>query len=350
MSYRSALWGLLNSTVGFGYWSSNKIPPPPPPPTKTDDNKDQDPLEGWTWLMSNAEEALLKADDKQLSSSKAEITKELDAMKKIMPSIQYRKRFIETINHKFNDLNETTRTTLLDSRLDASKRDRLLRDSIRKTNEGWLQKLLDCFFIKTDTEWNDIKREVFISRWKEVPYKRNLCGEIVSLAWKASHSASEKGLTGTILGDILWTIHLCICKELQYHLVMPLAVANYDLIFNMIMEVYPVIVDLWYDTTVNSGTIAQREGKLPAIWEQERQAELQRIADLKKEGQLLKYKDGPLDELWRKHQQSIIESKPLPSHSIITKDSFDIRRSLLQNSLVIQKPNPIAKKPINKTL
>ena len=352
MSYRSTLWGLLSSTVGLGYWSSNKIPAPPPPPQKTgDDKKEQDPLEGWTWLLSNAEEALMKADAKQLSTSKAELTKELDAMKKIMPSIQFRKRFIEVVNDKFDSLDEETRTSLLESRLDASKRDKLLRDSIRKTNDSWLQKLLECFFSGTNTEWSDVKREVFIGRWKEQPYKRNLCGEMVSLAWKASHSAYEKGLTGTILGDVLWTIHLCISKELQYHLLMPLTIMHYELIFNMVMDVYPIVVELWNQTAVNSGTIAQREGKLPAVWEQERQAELQRIADLKKEGQLLKYKDGPVDELWRRHQQSLIESKPLPAvldHSVISKDSFEIRRSMLQNSLVIQKPNMVQKKPVVK--
>src|SRR5581483_2412608 len=109
-SYKSTLWGLLSSTVGFGYWSSNKIPAPPPPPQTVEDKKEQDPLTGWTWLLSNAEEALMKADSKQLSASKAEITKELDAMKKILPSVQYRKRFIETVNNQFGFLDDSLKT------------------------------------------------------------------------------------------------------------------------------------------------------------------------------------------------------------------------------------------------
>jgi len=152
------------------------------------------------------------------------------------------------------------------------------------------------------------------------------------MAWKASNLSQEKGLTSTIMADILWSLHLCLSREITSELSSYiLQEREYDFLYTKILQVIDPLIKLWYETTQKVGTISRREGSLPRKWEEEKQRELQLIKEIKRVGVSARFNDGPLDEVLKKCR----ESKVNTDQAIKVNDvSFKEIRSKLQNSLI----------------
>lgn len=303
-NYNHTLWGLLIGLFG----RTEAIPLPP--------SKEENLNHDWEWMLSTAEELALHQEQERVQ----EIRSELHRITKASNSIQIRPRIGSLIRETFTSLPEEDQRRLLQSRLDASKRDRILKDLIREETSSWKRDFSSFF-------------EQDLTHWKEEKYKKNITGEMASMAFRASHSAQEKGLTPKICGDILWSISVCLSKEIDFP---PEKRAAFDdLLLEKIASLITPLLDLWKKTATSVGNISGREGRLPSIWAQEAEEEKDRLAQLKKIGLSARYNDGPSDSLWRKHQESLKDnSKDSPSREeIISHQTFANRKRFLAANL-----------------
>ena len=335
--YNSTLWGILTKMVGWIYPLST-----PPSTLKTEE--DDSVAKEWEWLLSTAEEIAIKHGKQRAS----EIQEELNRIKKVSPSVRYQKLLISKSFEFFRTLDPETVKILSESRLDPSKRDRIIRDAVRSVSPAWVFDILGTIFSRfgrKETEGTkDSCFESFSGRWYEQPYKRNICGELISMGWRASHVASERGLTPAILGDILWSFHLCLSREISSDLPYPLEEADYEYLCEKVMSIADPLVKLWRETSVKVGSISTREGILPKKWELEHVKEVARLEKIKQNGVAARFNDGPADPLWRKHLESVVEegqtSKVELSNGepLVSKTSFRDRRDLLSKSLTFHLP------------
>jgi hypothetical protein len=87
-----------------------------------------------------------------------------------------------------------------------------------------------------------------------------------------------------------------------------------------------IIVCLWETTTQKTGTIRQREGRLPQKWHQEK-------TNRKHVKITARFNDGPNDPLWRKHFHDIL--RPQASTDLHEcSDDLSLKR-------IISEPEPI---------
>ena len=334
-TYNRTMWGLLTRLVG---WAS----PLSTPPTQVTNKENGQPTEedlaaNWEWMMSKTEEIALKQE--QLRAS--EIKEELQKMNRISGSIRYRPKIGSLVKDMFCNHEASTIKALEDSRLDASKRDRILRDTIRQIGVLWLPKLI--------TMLPPNKVNAFRARWPEQTYKKNISGEMVAMAFYASHPSSEKGLTPIITSDILWSIYICLSRELTAERENALNEEESDLLIMQIIMLTPILIDLWHKTTISVGTISNREGRLPQVWAVERQREQERLDKLKSTGVSARYNDGPSDVLWKNHQDALKEKvdtndvKLRTGLKLIETSTYAERKNLLASSLFVHVPKAVPK-------
>lgn len=357
------MWNMLTRMVGWVYPLST---PPQAPnqavlqtPTQTitntidptnpinQKNADDDLLKNWEWLLSTAEEIAVKQDQQRSS----DIRKELDVIKKVTNSVKYRKCILVEVTKYLDTLSPDIITSLKNSRLDASKRDRIFRDIIRKVSEDWLLNILMDIFVARDFNSSyegtlsdnnnfDISAfiasnpEAFSSRWNEQPYKKNICGEIASMAFYASHPTQDKGLTAILIADILWSMHVCLSREIISDLNRTLYPQEYDNLTQKVLSILPDLVSLWHATTLKTGNVADRAGRLPEKWTADKQKEDKRLASLKESGVSARYNDGPNDALWKSHLDAVTEKTTMKQSQVLdSKDVFVNRKKQLENSL-----------------
>lgn len=245
--------------------------------------------------------------DKVDKDYQKELQNELSNLREQNP-LKYRQKILDFTYNYYTTLSERTRKLLLESRLDSSKRDRLLRDCLRKISNSWLRTFEKEIFL-TGNVSNNFKD--FESRWKEQPYQKNISGELVAFSLKASNSAQDIGLTSKILGDILWSLFLCLYHEISNYLSGGKLTTNLShCLFKTVTDLTPSMILLWEQTTKQVGTIKQREGKLPKRWQEEKKNEEERLRKLKITGVSAKYNDGPDDPFraarWKKFQTTPI--------------------------------------------
>lgn len=151
-------------------------------------------------------------------------------------------------SHYLAQLGEVDRGILLDSRLDSSKRNHIFRRAIQTHQQLWFQQLSSCVLIDP-------------KMWEEVPYQKNLLGELQTLTFQMSGPAQGQGLTGRILGDVIWSLYLGLMKGI------PELGPDHNQVVEQILEQFlQTVVQLWIETTQIVGDIATREGHLPHQW------------------------------------------------------------------------------------
>lgn len=348
------MWNILTRMVGWVYPLST------PPLSNSSKQMDEDLIKDWQWLLSTSEEIALKQDERR----SADIRKELDVIKKVTNSVKYRKCIFSEVTKYIDTLSLEMVTVLQNSRLDASKRDRIFRDIIRSVSGCWLLNILTDIFMARDfnstCETNisenanflshpfDVSAfiasnpESFTSRWNEQPYKKNICGELASMAFYASHPTQEKGLTVPLITDILWSIHVCLSREISADLNRVLSTQEYEYLTRKVLSILPDLVSLWYTTTQKVGDIANRAGCLPEKWNLDRQKEDIRLATLKASGVSARYNDGPNDDLWRSHIEAVNTQNSIKQSQILeSKDVFVNRKKQLENSLIFTPKIPV---------
>lgn len=339
------LWHTIVKTVGFIYYSkpaNNKIesngkPDVVPdvihgPQTKeevlhmelkdrlTDIRKEDsigDLNDSWVFLLSQAEEMANKQDEARAR----EIKNELQRIQRVSSTIKQRPRLASYTTNFWNKmLSSETRIILENSRLDASKRDRIIRDAVRTVSLSWL--------IEVQTLLPENSVECFTNRWYEQAYKKNILGEISSLCFLASNPATQKGLNSTLLSEILWSAHLSLSREIANELNAPLTDEQLEVITQVTEKLAPEVVTLWEKTTQAAGSIALRESQLPALWEEQRKQEERRIAQIKEAGVTARYNDGSDDVLLKSKREK-------KQAHVLTESTYTARRDHLAANLCL---------------
>lgn len=317
------LWNLLNNVFSW-FYHNNSISNIPPPLdallVNVNDNTSDELMRGWEWIVSTAEGFLQKQNEEQM----AKIRKELSTLRKISNNVSLRPKIIQAIQTFFSSLNQTITSILINSRLEASNCNSILRDIINSVQKSWLTTIIQLIhrsFVQQHltqlfkSVMNDKKKFIDLQLnqdqltlsthlkqcWTEEKYKKNICGETIAFASRSSQPVQEHGLTYQIFGDILWAIYLCLAREITVIINRSLSMEENQIILNMVLELKQPIVDLWLKTTSITGTIIEREGKLPSKWQSEDHLRQEYLNILKETGVDAKFTDGPSDELWRSH-------------------------------------------------
>ena len=350
------MWNVLTSMVGWlnplrsphrsteeGITPTLQMSPLPPDlPIDPNQKKKLAQLEesllmaDWEYLLSTTEQIYRLQSEKH----NQEVQRELEKITRVSNTVKYRSRIGTLLKEKYATLPATTLKVLLESRLDASKRDKILRDLFKGVSTSWLISMKKFF--------SSTQMESLTSRWQEVPYKKGVISSLIAMAFHASHPASEKGLTIIIASDILWSIHLSLSREITTELERPLTTEENEWILDKVLSLLSDLIILWVKTATSMGTISTREGKLPQRWEIDREAERSRHAKRKEEeiasGSFARYNDGPNDILWKsirldKHARSKKPlQKPLEKKVIVEGPTFAERRQLLASSLIFTAP------------
>lgn len=347
------MWNVLTQMVGWIYPlsgppKSQKTPNPesPTPSGSLTDSTESQIMQNWEWMLSTAETIAQQQDQRRSE----EIRKELEAIKRVSNSVHYRKLILQAVTQYWSTLSAETVATLTSSRLDASKRDRICRDLIRQNADMWLRQILTQIFMPADTtNPNQVNLEAFLladtagfaGRWKEQPYKKNICGEMAVMAFRASHPCQDRGLTPSLAAEILWSLHLSVSREISLDVNRTLSEQEFAFLGNLLSQVIGDLVALWNTTTVATGNITERAGQLPQKWAQADQREQERLAHIKTTV-IHRYNDGPADPLWKQHQEAV-KSKEQSDLSASMRalgsyqdKSFANRRDLLANSLLFR--------------
>lgn len=196
-----------------------------------------------------------------------------------------------------------TMELLKTSRLDASKRNRIMCDVIREAAPLWKEKLVARFPVLEDI-------------WDEHAYEKGMVGELIVFAFQASTSAQHIGLTERVLSDILWSIYLGVSRKLP----MPLAIEDTELILGMVIGCAGPMIQAWRRVVEITGSIAEREGKVVSLWK--------RVV-----GDDIAPKLAPV-----KPEVNLTDAKPAEVQGVETQDelsrsTFQERRLMLQNLL-----------------
>lgn len=310
--YDRIIWMTFTSWFGWVY------------PT-TSNSTTEDITSDWQYLMDATEELARTHDERRA----AEMRTELARLNRMTNSISYRTRINEWVRVSMEGMPKETLDILNGSRLDASKRDKICRDLIRSVATFWLYTLRVHFAELTDE---------FDLRWYEQPYKKNICGSLVAMSFHASHPANQKGLSVLYIRDILWSIYLCLSREITNEIARSLTIDENDLLLDLVMSLLPNLIQLWKITAESVGSIADREGKLPSRWEQLEKREKERLNEIKKAGVNARYNDGPFDDLVR---SAILERKAkerigLAVNEVKASKAFLDKRDLLTRSLSLR--------------
>lgn len=344
--YNRTMWNVLTRMVGWIY----PLSVPPTPNSKSTDlsnglseSNEELIMQNWEWMLSTAE-TIARQQDQRRSD---ELQKELDSIKRITSSIHYRKQIRMAVAQYWSTLSEPMIKSLEQSRLDASKRDRICRDLVRQNADSWLHRIIVQLFMPAEVgNPNQVDLEAFFladcasfaARWKEQPYKKNICGELAAMAFRASHPCQDRGLTPVLAAEILWSLHLTLSREISLDVHRAMTESEFSFLGQLVGQGVADLVALWNTTVVATGNITARAGKLPQKWAQAERLEQERLAELKKTA-IHRYNDGPADPLWKQHQEALKSkeqadlSASMRSLGSYQDKSFSKRRDLLASSL-----------------
>lgn len=310
------------------------------------DGEINDLLKGWEWILTSAEQFAQKQNEHRAK----ELINELKILKKMSNTISIRPKIGQLIQNYLNTLDKEILIKLINSRLDSSKRNNIIKTIIQKVQKKWLQTFIQLInksylnnHINLILNQNNKVSDSFIkhhietlnklkNNWYEEKYQKNICGELISLSFQSSHPSESKGLTYITLSDILWSIYLCLSRQLTDILNRPLFIIEIDILFTLINEISIELINEWIITIDITGNINTRSGLLPKKWKEDHIKHEIKIQQIKKLGVDAKFNDGPSDSLWRNHYFN----SNVPDISLLDNQSFNQRKSLLQNNLIFR--------------
>ena len=202
---------------------------------------------------------ITSAEDRAIKQQENTRKIELEQLKKELNHVNMRPHIQEYCRGLWGKLESAQLSTLSEARLDASKRDRIFRNILRKFS----QTCLDYIIVH-------IPGSVSISsRWFEEKYTKGIVGELIILAFQSS---PQTVLTHKVMSDLLWTIYNTIVKEVSREVSRKLEEREIKGILNIVCVLATDIISEWIQTHTLLGTIGEREGKLSERFESERKA------------------------------------------------------------------------------
>ena len=204
------------------------------------------------WLRSFFQKSKPESDEwvklpRPSDSFKRERDEELDRIRELFADRKVRPRLCALCSSSY--LSGATMDLLKNSRLDGSKRNRIMCDVIREAAATWKERLVSRFPHLAD-------------EWDEHAYEKGLVGELIVLAFQASASAQQIGLTERVLSDILWSIYLGVSRKLPT----PLPIEDTELVLGLVIGCAPSIIQAWKKVVEITGSISEREGKVVSQW------------------------------------------------------------------------------------
>jgi len=300
--------------------------------------------------ISKGWELLLNETEKYLQDKSNEVQEELKILRRMTNTVALRPLINSRIASYYASIDRETTAILVNSRLDSSIRQGILRTFLTTSNEGynlkvqnqWQQLIIQIIcnhclvkeLLKSDINVIVERVKELRVNWVEEKYQKNICGDILSLTFQASAPTQQFGLTSKILSDIIWTIYLSLSRVISINLERPLFPSEINILIDMLLEQVSIIVDLWLQSSKINRNINNRMGKLPSCWQKENSDRLLKIKEIKENGADAKFSDGPSDDLWQKHLQMVKENEQQSTNHLIEPDDFNTRRQKLMSGLI----------------
>lgn len=237
----------------------------------------------WEWVLSKTEELSMQ----QTKEEADRIRNELLLLRKAASMLKFRPFYA---NQAKLALSKRTKEEVaaIGSVLDASKRSKLIADTINHFQERWLEFIRVNFFLQGGSGWKEFK-----SDYEEKPYLKNVVGSLNELAFSASHGPKDVGLDSRVLSDIMWSMWKTLTSAIRSHLERSLEEEELTLIAKEILPAQTFLIEIWLQTAQNSRLGATNEGALVGKWETKDKEEHERILKIKKQGVDARYSYEP---------------------------------------------------------
>ncbi|QIN54285.1 hypothetical protein [Cedratvirus kamchatka] len=255
----------------------------------------------WIWISSREETKIIGIAEEKSKQEKREIS----SLTKTGFLAQKRaiKSRISTLS-----LSQKVQT----SRLDGSLRSRCIRDAFAICLPRWKADV--SFILAREHVLSCIRGEnkpLATLSWNEY--------EISSFAFSASHPAEKNGLDKNVLADILWSIKMCLCKNLSLCMERTLILPELEIIDNFVFSLLEPLVFFWDKTSTNCGNVSGRVANLPDLWRREEEE---------------RKKNTPIDASYsQKSVDFLLEEGKLPRGCLIESSVLKERKAFLEKSL-----------------
>lgn len=247
---------------------------------------------GWEFIISETEERLLKLQQSFIQKTQ----NELKVLRQMTTNVTWRPKITQHVLDVYGGLDGPTKQLLHDSRLDSSERLACLRAVFDPRSGGWLTFLRQCCWrssclIPGTVPQTRVTVTQLESRWTEQQYFKGVTGEIRTMAQQVTFPAETTGLTYRICSDILWSVYLCLSRELVSSLGRSLFEVENAGLFDEVCSMTAGLIQQWSQTTVRKGTYSERSGVVAAHFRSKDELEAQRLAEIKKRGVDAKFSD-----------------------------------------------------------
>lgn len=326
---------------------------------------------GWEFIVSEAETQLNKLHQSAIQKTQNELL----ILRRISSNVRWKPQITQSTIDLYSKLDSQTLNVLLESRLDSSERLSCLRKTLEPNHANWL-KLISQFCHLSDvlkqvsssstltptltpaltpaltpTQPQNVVNSLSL-RWYEQPYLKGVCGEIRTLAHQTTLSAETSGLTYKICSDVLWSIYLCLTRELVSCLNRSLNEIESQVLFEQVCSCGQSLVENWIKASLIKGTLSTRYGKLPKQWQDD---EIAKLEILKTRDIAARFADGPLkftseinflekSKKLETHLEALLRKKGIspktsqPTQVQSSSQSFKSRISGLEKVLIFRKP------------
>ncbi|SHO33213.1 Hypothetical protein BQ3484_145 [Cedratvirus A11] len=154
------------------------------------------------------------------------------------------------------------------SRLDGSLRSRCIRDALSICLPAWKRDV--SFLLAREHVLSCIRGErkpLPVLRWNELKSEKNLFCEMSSFAFSASNPAEKNGLDRNILSDMVWSVQMCLCKNLSLCMERALILPELEIIEACIFSLLEPLLFFWDRTSTNVSN--KTINNLPDVWRRE---------------------------------------------------------------------------------
>jgi hypothetical protein len=264
----------------------------------------------WIYISSREEEKILNISEEKRKQEKREI------------SSLTRTGFLaqkRTIKSKISGVSLADKVQT--SRLDGSLRSRCIRDALSICLPRWKRDV--SFLLAREHVLSCIRGEnkpLPVLRWDELKSEKNLFCEMSSFAFSASHPAGNTGLDRNILSDIVWSVQMCLCKNLSLCIERALILPELEIIEDCVFALIEPLLFFWNKT---SGNVSSKTlNNLPDLWRREEE-------EKKKNTPIdASYLQGNMDDL-----RLLLEEGKFPKGYLVESSVLEERKAFLEKTL-----------------
>ena len=247
-------------------------------------------LKGWELIISETETQINKLYQTGIQKTQNELL----ILRRLSSNVSLKPKITQRTLTLYSKLDSSKVQILLNSRLDSSERLSCLKTSLGTYNTRWFKLLSQ--FCRLSNVTSQIKQtsvtlnpSILESRWYEQPYLKGVCGEIRTLAFQTFETESS-GFTYKICSDVLWSIYLCLSRELVNCLSRGLNGIESDTLLEEVCTFGETLIEIYVQTCKTKGSLSERFGKLPKQWDLDR---VHQLEILKTREISARFTDGP---------------------------------------------------------